>query len=114
MSGDPVPKTFAAKKPRKGGRARPDEPLADWCEVAVSGVCEGRATNRHHILLRKHGGGDEKANTLDVCGTGTTGCHGHIHANVAWAQRMGYLIRSGGLVRQEREIPGAFWKKTTG
>lgn len=91
MSGDPRPKTFKAKKPRKGGRARPDEPLAEWCEIAVAGVCKGRAEVRHHKLRRSQGGGDEQANTLDVCDMG--GCHDHIHANPAWAYRMGYLTR---------------------
>lgn len=82
------------KPPKTKGRARPDEPLADWCQVAVAGVCQGRATNRHHKLRRGQLGRDDAENTLDVCGTGTSGCHGHIHANPAWAYRMGYLIRS--------------------
>jgi len=51
VSGEPRPK---APKPvrNKNGRARPDEPLADWCQVAVAGVCTGRAQTRHHKLRR--------------------------------------------------------------
>lgn len=81
------------KTTRAKGRARPDEPLATWCELAIPGVCLGRATNRHHKLLRKHGGGDERENTLDLCGSGTTGCHGHVHANPAESYARGWLIR---------------------
>lgn len=81
------------EKPKRAkGMARPDEPLATWCELAIPGVCQGRATNRHHKLLRKHGGGDERSNCLDLCGTGTTGCHGYAHANPAESYRRGWLI----------------------
>jgi hypothetical protein len=78
----------------RSGMARPDEPLATWCEAAIPGVCQRRAMNRHHRLRRSQGGGDEKANTMDVCGSGTTGCHGAIHANPAESYAKGWLIRS--------------------
>lgn len=89
MSGPPC---FKQPKPatNKGGRARPDEPLADWCQIAVAGVCTGRAETRHHRLRRSQGGTDEASNTLDICNAD----HAHIHANPGWAYRMGYLIRS--------------------
>jgi len=74
---------------RTPGRARPGEPLADWCE-AMTRVCTGRAHQRHHVKLRKQGGGDEKENTLDVCAA----CHSFIHANVAMAYERGWLKRS--------------------
>lgn len=90
MSGPARFKDPKPPKPRKGGRARPDEPLAEWCQVAVAGVCWGRADQRHHKLRRGQGGGDEAANTLDVC----TGCHDQIHHETGWAYRMGYLVRS--------------------
>ena len=69
------------------GRARPDEPLADWCEAAVEGVCTGRATVRHHIIRRGPGSSDEASNTLDL----DEACHRHIHANVTWAKANGFL-----------------------
>lgn len=84
----------ADKSARASGRARPGEPLAEWCELAIPGVCLGRATNRHHKLLRKHGGTDDRSNTLDLCGFGnTTGCHGAVHQNPEESYRRGWLIR---------------------
>jgi len=72
-------------------RARPNDPLAQWCEVAIPGVCTGEAQHRHHIVRRGQGGGDERANTLDICHR----CHGHIHGNVAWSKARGYLRSPG-------------------
>ena len=80
------------------GRARPGEPLAHWCQIGVAGVCQGRATNRLHRLRRSQGGGDEAANTMDLC----TGCHSHVHANVRWAEEHGYLIRSSSPYQEDR------------
>lgn len=71
------------------GRARPDEPLAEWCEAQIAGVCLGRAEVRHHIIRRGPGSSDEAWNTLDICGD--AGCHGHIHRNITWAKARGYL-----------------------
>lgn len=70
------------------GRARPDDPLDTWCQVGVKG-CTGRATQRHHILRRSRGGGDEVENTTDAC----FNCHEHIHRNPAWAYENGWLKR---------------------
>jgi hypothetical protein len=47
-----------------------------WCEVRLPGVCLGRATNQHHRKNRSQGGRWDAANLLDLCGSGTTGCHG--------------------------------------
>lgn len=81
------------KTARAKGRARPDEPLADWCELAIPGVCLGRATNRHHRKLRIQGGTDDRDNTLDLCGSGTIGCHGYVHHHPAESYERGWLIR---------------------
>lgn len=70
-------------------RARPDEPLATWCAAQIPGVCTGRATDRHHLLPRSAGGGDEAANTVDLCAAD----HAHIHAHPAWAYEAGWLKR---------------------
>lgn len=69
-------------------RARPDEPLADWCELQLDG-CTGRATEHHHKRPRSAGGGDEKANTIDLDGH----CHRFIHANPARSYDEGWLLR---------------------
>lgn len=84
----------AKRRAAGSSMARPDEPLKAWCEVAIPGVCLGRAANRHHKLRRSKGGTDDRSNTLDLCGSGTTGCHGHVHANPAESYARGWLIRS--------------------
>lgn len=82
-----IPKPKKARKKRRG-MARPDEPLAVWCEVHRYDVCTGSAEHRHHRLMRSQGGTDEKANTLDVCGA----CHAWIHANPSVAYAHHYLL----------------------
>lgn len=47
-----------------------------WCRL-----CERPATNTHHLLYRSHGGDDVPENLIPLCGSGTTGCHGKIHAH---------------------------------
>jgi hypothetical protein len=69
-------------------RARPGDDLATWCEVGRLGVCTGRATHRHHRLMRSQGGGDEPENTLDVCAA----CHDLIHARPGLAYAHGWLL----------------------
>ena len=67
---------------RSGGR----------CEARIPGVCQGRATNLHHRRLRSQGGLNTASNILALCGTGSTGCHGHIHARPEWARERGFLL----------------------
>jgi hypothetical protein len=71
------------------GRARPDEPLADWCEARLED-CYGRAAHRHHRKLRKQGGTDDAVNTRDICGS----CHKYIHLNPRWSYATGWLVAS--------------------
>lgn len=72
---------------RAKGRARPKDPLADWCEVRRAEVCTGRAVHRHHKLPRSQGGSDDATNTVDTC----TECHVWIHANPSKAYAWGWL-----------------------
>lgn len=82
----PEPKAAASSK---GGRARPDEPLALRCEAR--GVdCAGPVVTRHHRKLRKHGGCDCRENTMDLC----LADHLWIHANPAAAYELGWLLHS--------------------
>lgn len=66
------------------------------CETQIKGQCLGRATNYQH---RKNKSQCSKAelwlssNGLHVCGTGTTGCHGYIHANPAKSYSYGWSCR---------------------
>lgn len=57
------------------------------CEARIEDVCTIRAEQAHHLRLRSQGGKDEGGNLLAVCGA----CHGHIHANVAWAVEHGFI-----------------------
>jgi hypothetical protein len=36
------------------------------------------------------------ANLVTLCGSGTTGCHGHVHAHPEQAYDTGWMIRRGG------------------
>ncbi|MEU0468949.1 hypothetical protein ABZ215_33510 [Amycolatopsis sp. NPDC006131] len=65
-----------------------------WCEVAIPGVCLGRATNYQHRVNRSQGGKYTPSAALDACGSGTTGCHGAIHASPARAYENGWSVRS--------------------
>ncbi len=67
-------------------KARPNEPLATWCEAKLP-VCEGRARHRHHVLLRSQGGTDDAANTKDICGA----CHRWVHDHPAESYKNGLL-----------------------
>jgi hypothetical protein len=69
-------------------RARPDEPLAVWCEIAIVDVCAGRASQRHHRRRRSQGGSDDRANTLDCCDA----CHDWAHAHPTIAYLSGWLV----------------------
>lgn len=64
------------------------------CEVRVLDVCLGRATNFQHRKNRGQGGRYDPSNGLDVCGSGTTGCHGYIHAHPEESYRKGWSVQS--------------------
>lgn len=49
--------------------------------------------SRHHRQLRRHGD-HSPANLILLCGSGTTGCHGWVHAHPALAYEMGWMLRS--------------------
>ncbi|GAB2702551.1 hypothetical protein BKA24_001661 [Microbacterium marinum] len=50
--------------------------------------------SRHHRRLRSRGGDDVASNLVLACGSGTTGCHGWMHANIVEATKLGYLVSS--------------------
>jgi hypothetical protein len=51
--------------------------------------------SRHHRRMRSHAfpGLHDPGNVIDVCGTGSTGCHGYIHAHPAESYAKGWLVR---------------------
>jgi len=93
-------------RPRQPKRRAPLNPEGAAKEAVVralvrarsGGVCEvcgnARATNYQHRKNRSQGGLWSASNGLAVCGTGTTGCHGRIHANPAEAVSKGHQVRS--------------------
>ncbi|KFI67726.1 gp77 phage protein [Bifidobacterium magnum] len=67
------------------------------CCVRCGKYCIGQTASIHHRKRRSQANKrerDQPQNLVLLCGTGTTGCHGWAHANVADAQTMGYLLHS--------------------
>lgn len=69
----------------------------DGCRCLICGndKADGwSGQSRHHRLMRSHPwpGLHEPQNLIRVCGSGTTGCHGAIHADPGKAYRYGWLV----------------------
>lgn len=64
------------------------------CETRIQGVCLGRGMNFQHRKNRSQGGLWLPSNGLDVCGSGTTGCHGYITEHPAEATEKGWTVQS--------------------
>jgi hypothetical protein len=62
------------------------------CEIAIRGVCLGRATNWHH--RRRPGRIWVPSNGLHLCGSGTTGCHGWVTEHPQLSYPMGWALHS--------------------
>ena len=77
------------------GRRIVRERSGGMCELAIEGVCFGRAGTVHHRAKRSHGGTWAPANLLAACGSGTTGCHGYVEANPVWANEQGLWLMAG-------------------
>lgn len=69
---------------------------------------EGREASRHHRKLRSQGGPDSVSNAVTLCGSGTTGCHGHVHHNRAQARAEGYILSAWGRPAVECAIRWCF------
>lgn len=54
--------------------------------------CGERGSNRHEKLSRGRGGLRDEFNTVVLCGSGTTGCHGWTTANPLAAQAEGLWV----------------------
>lgn len=48
--------------------------------------------NCHHRQLKGGGGPDTAENRITLCGSGTMGCHGHVHQHRAEAGLNGWII----------------------
>lgn len=71
-----------------------DGGLCARCGVTLSGL-----SSLHHRKPRGMGGtkdprSDDPRNLIHLCGSGTTGCHGHIESHRQQAYETGWLLRS--------------------
>ena len=79
----------------------------DGCKCAICGRSidtEWSGFSIHHRRMRSHGSGYESPpqaekppgdvgfTLLTLCGSGTTGCHGWVHAHPNRAYQLGYLV----------------------
>lgn len=67
------------------------------CAICGHGIDTGwSGYSIHHRRMRSHGSGydmlHEAGNLLTLCGSGTTGCHGWVHAHPKRAYQLGYLV----------------------
>ena len=65
------------------------------------------AGSRHH-RQRRRVGGHTTENLVLLCGSGTTGCHGWVHANPAAARAAGYIVPANGRATPA-DIPVLYW-----
>ena len=63
------------------------------CEARIPGHCLGRAASKHH--RDKRGRVWRPSNVLDLCGDGTTGCHGWVEHHADEANELGLWLRYG-------------------
>jgi hypothetical protein len=79
-----------------------------WC-VRCGTCVENIDHSCHHRWLLSQLGPNEFTVLITLCGTGTTGCHGYVHANPAESYAAGWLVRSGtdpAAVPVLRALPG--------
>ncbi|MEK0215814.1 hypothetical protein [Bifidobacterium mongoliense] len=70
----------------------------DECRCVICGQSleQALSASRHHRRMRSHPfpGLHETSNVIDVCGSGSTGCHARIHGNPGFAYSQGWLVHS--------------------
>lgn len=88
---------------KRAANTGPDRPTVD-CVLERDGhscvVCSGALHGQrgidwsvHHRKLRSQGGDNRPSNLVSVCGHGTAGCHGDIHAAPAKAEEAGWIVK---------------------
>jgi hypothetical protein len=82
MSGDPDPKPVKAEKSARRSRDRIAVKQAALSDRECWG-CGKDGANGHHLIPRdfEKPGPDEPWNIINLCGSGTSGCHGAFHGN---------------------------------
>lgn len=95
MSEGPIPASIrAAALDRDGNR----------CAKCAGWSAEGM--NLHHRQLRSQGGKNVLSNLISLCGSGTTGCHGWVHASPAKSRDLGLIVPSWA---EPDEMPVRTW-----
>lgn len=64
------------------------------CEGQAVGACIGVPLSWSHRVPRGQGGTWSGSNGLDLCGSGTTGCHGWVESHPAAATALGWRVQS--------------------
>ena len=72
--------------------------------------CGKRGSNRHEKLPRGRGGLRDEFNTVVLCGSGTTGCHGWVTEHPILAEQEGLYVR-GQMVRGEYVGPDPLYQE---
>ena len=92
---------WSPTKPRRAPATAEEKRARAVVRARSGGVCEvcgmARASNYQHRKNRSQCARSElwaPSNGLDVCGTGTTGCHGGIHGSPRWAYDLGLMVAS--------------------
>jgi hypothetical protein len=86
-----------ARKPRKdtGAPQAVRDMVFDrdrWCVRCGKALVKRRGGySIHHLTLRSHGVDNSVEAQILLCGSGTTGCHGWVHAHPAAARAAGWI-----------------------
>lgn len=63
-----------------------------WCVRCGKALAKGQGGySIHHLTLRSHGVDNSVEAQILLCGSGTTGCHGWVHAHPAAARAAGWI-----------------------
>jgi hypothetical protein len=97
---DPSPEVRAVVEDRDLG----------WCVRCGLAVGDG-PQSIHHRIRRSQGGSHQPDNLILLCGSGTTGCHGWVHAHPAAARDFGWLLKS---TENPLDVPVAYARQEGG
>lgn len=95
----PLKAAVRERKPSTRRDARAPQAVRDavygrdlgWCVRCGLAVTQG-GFSIHHRVLRSHGTDHSPQNQITLCGSGTTGCHGYVHAHPAAARAAGWML----------------------
>lgn len=75
--------------------------------------CHRGVPNRHHRQGRDRYN-SIPSNLILLCGSGSTGCHGEIHAHPAESRAHGFIVSSYIPIEEICEIPVLLWRRVDG